>query len=132
MQIFDPDQLPVALKIPGIEIRAQESEGGMTLLYYVFEKGAKGLNELLVGLPGDSCSARHWGYMIKGKLRYQFGDTHHDVKAGQIFYAAPGHTVEVLEDTEFCEVSPSHDLAVVGAHFAQKLAALAQAQQTSV
>jgi hypothetical protein len=39
-----------------------------------------------------------------------------EYSAGEAFYWAPGHAPEALEDTEYVDVSPTHELEEVIAH----------------
>ena len=44
---------------------------------------------LLKGLPDDQCQCPHWGYVIKGKMTFRFGDREEVFQAGDAFYAHP-------------------------------------------
>jgi mannose-6-phosphate isomerase-like protein (cupin superfamily) len=64
----------------------------------------------------ESCEVPHWGYVFKGRLRFVYTDGHQEeVTAGELYYVPPGHTFEVLEDSETVEFSPK---APLEAHFA--------------
>jgi hypothetical protein len=69
---------------------------------------------LLKGLPDDRCPCPHWGYVIKGKLTYRFGDREEVYEAGDAFYAPPGHA-PVQEDpgSELVQFSPADELRKV-------------------
>ncbi len=58
------------------------------------------------GLPDDRCQCPHWGYVIKGKIRYKFADREEVYKAGDVYYAPPGH-LPVIEAAEWVEFSPT-------------------------
>jgi hypothetical protein len=64
------------------------------------------LSEMFKGLPDDRCQAEHWGYVLKGKLTFTYGDGTSDViGAGEAYYAPPGHTPTLSPDTEVVEFS---------------------------
>ena len=64
----------------------------------------------------ESCEVPHWGYVFRGKLRFVYSDGNvEEVRAGELYYVPPGHTFEVLEDSETVEFSPR---ALLEAHFA--------------
>jgi len=63
----------------------------------------------------DSCEVPHWGYVFKGRLRFVYADGGiEEVSAGDLYYVPPGHTFEVLEDSETVEFGPRIPLE---AHF---------------
>ena len=67
--------------------------------------------ELVEGLPEDACHSEHWGYVFKGKLRFRYTDGTEDIiEAGEAYYIRPGHTFDVIEDTETVEFSPRQEL----------------------
>jgi hypothetical protein len=61
---------------------------------------------LLKGLPGDRCPCPHWGYVLKGEMRVAYIDRQETVRAGELFYMPPGHTLIVEQDVEYVEFSP--------------------------
>ncbi len=66
---------------------------------------------LLKGLPDDQCQCPHWGYVIKGKMTYRFGDREEVFEAGDAYYAPPGHIpVHNEPGTEFLHFSPAEEL----------------------
>ena len=66
---------------------------------------------LLKGLPDDQCQCPHWGYVIKGKMTYRFGDREEVFEAGDAYYAPPGHIPAHNEPgTEFLQFSPAEEL----------------------
>ena len=70
----------------------------------------------LTGLPDNLCQCPHWGYMISGRLRMHTTQGAQTYEAGDAFYWAPGHAPEALEDTEYVDFSPTHELQEVVAH----------------
>src|SRR5919109_1090639 len=81
-----------------------------------FETGG---SDAFEGLPDDACQSPHWGYLFKGSFRLRYTDGSEAlVRAGEAYYAPPGHQFEALEDCETVEFSPTKELqetlAVVG------------------
>jgi len=77
---------------------------------------------LLKGLPEDLCQCPHWGTVIKGSIRVTFADGSVEVvRAGEVYYWPPGHTVAVDEDYEAIEFSPSGPMREVIAHLKSQL-----------
>jgi hypothetical protein len=62
------------------------------------------------GLPDDRCQCPHWGYVLKGRLRYRFADHDEIYNAGELYYAAPGHTPFLEAGCEYIEFSPADEL----------------------
>ena len=80
-----------------------------------------GGDEAFRGLPGDACQCPHWGYLFRGAFKLSHTDGREEiVRAGQAYYARPGHRFLALEDCETVEFSPTRELdevqAVVGAN----------------
>src|SRR5215210_1927475 len=66
---------------------------------------------LLRGLPDDRCQCPHWGYVLKGRLTFRFGDRQEVFKAGDAFYAPPGHIpVHNEPGSEYLQFSPAEEL----------------------
>ena len=66
---------------------------------------------LLRGLPDDQCQCPHWGYVIKGKMTFRFGDREEVFEAGDAFYAPPGHVpVHTEPGSEYVQFSPVDEL----------------------
>ena len=63
---------------------------------------------MLKGLPDDRCPCPHWGYVVKGQLRVIYADRQEVLRAGDLYFMAPGHSAVVEEeDYEGVEFSPS-------------------------
>ena len=68
---------------------------------------------LLKGLPDDRCQCPHWGYVLKGRMTFRFGDREEVFEAGDAFYAPPGHIpVHTEPGTEVVQFSPAEELRV--------------------
>jgi hypothetical protein len=65
--------------------------------------------------------------VIRGALRFRFRDREEVFKAGDVYYAAPGHTVVFEAGAEYIEFSPKDKLAetmrVVESHLPAEAAA---------
>jgi hypothetical protein len=80
---------------------------------------------LLRGLPDDRCQCPHWGYVLKGRLTYRYGDRDEVVEAGDAFYAPPGHVpVKTEPGSEIVQFSPTEDLRPVEAAMARNMQAM--------
>jgi hypothetical protein len=103
--------LPLALETPAGKVW-QVEWGGNTAEFGQF---AETVDELFVplfkGLPDDRCQCPHWGYVIKGRVRYRFEDHEEVYEAGDAYYAPPGHLPMIEAGTEYLEFSPTIELA---------------------
>jgi len=82
------------------------------------------LPKRLEGLPGNLCQCPHWGTVLKGSIHVRFSDgTEEVVRAGEVYYWPPGHTVWVDEDYEAVEFSPAGPMGKVIDHLNSKLQA---------
>jgi hypothetical protein len=68
---------------------------------------------MMKGLPNDSCSCPHWGYVLKGRLTFRFADHDEVVEAGDAFYLPPGHIPTAEAGSEYVQFSPSEELRTV-------------------
>lgn len=78
---------------------------------------------LFRGLPDDRCQARHWGYVLQGKVVYRYADREETYHAGDAFYAPPGHTPVVFAGTEVVEFTPTGEGAKTAEVVRKNLAA---------
>jgi hypothetical protein len=112
-------ELPALMEGPGASVRATPW-GGMSCNYNQFAAGTD-LAPLFEGLPDDLCPCPHWGYMLKGAVRARYTDGREEVvRAGELFYWPPGHSVAFDEDTAYVEFSPERELDAVLAHIGRK------------
>lgn len=101
--------LPVSLEAP--EGKMWQGEwGGNTVEFGKFKQVVDPA-PLFKGLPDDRCQCPHWGYVIKGRLRYRFKDHEEVYEAGDAYYVSPGHTPVLEAGVEYVEFSPSAELA---------------------
>ena len=89
-----------------------EDVDGYTINFLTFRVDIDGA-PLLKGLPHDKCNCPHWGYVLKGRVTYRFGDHDEVFEAGDAFYVPAGHTPEVAAGTEYVQFSPSEELRLV-------------------
>jgi hypothetical protein len=82
---------------------------------------------LLKGLPNDSCTCPHWGYVFKGRLVFRVNGVEEVYEPGDAFYLPPGHIQTAEAGTEYIQFSPSEELAVVEATMMRNM----QAMQTA-
>jgi uncharacterized RmlC-like cupin family protein len=95
--------------------------GEMNIAHVHLPAGADA-GPLLEGMPQDLCPCPHWGYVVKGSIHVHYGDGREEtVRAGDVYYWPPGHTVKVDEDFEAVEFSPSESMNQVLGHIAEKL-----------
>jgi hypothetical protein len=80
---------------------------------------------LLRGLPDDQCPCPHWGYVLKGQLRFRVGDREEVFEAGDAFYLPPGHVgIGNEPDTEIVQFSPAEELRQVSETITKNLQAM--------
>ena len=65
--------------------------------------------ELLQGLPGHRCPCPHWGYLLAGRMTVRYPDHDELVRAGDVYYMAPGHSMAVDAGTVLIEFSPKDE-----------------------
>ena len=114
------EKLPVAMDIPGAKVQGA-NWGDMKAAYMQFAAGTD-FAPLLAGLPNDHCQCPHWGYVLEGRIRVTYQDgTEETVKAGEVYYWPPGHSVRFEEDTAYVEFSPRQEMDEVLQHVGRKL-----------
>ncbi len=114
------DQLPVRVESGGVCIQAADW-ADLNVARIRFPKGADAA-PLLKGLPQDLCQCPHWGTVLRGSIHVLYADGHQEtVRAGDVYYWPPGHTVRVDEDYEAVEFSPSALMCTVIDHLKSKL-----------
>jgi hypothetical protein len=119
MQRFSMSDMPIVIDINEAEMRAVEA-GEMTITRLRLPRSTN-LRTIVCGLPHDACPSSHWGYVISGRIRWHTESGVMDVAAGETFHVEPGHTMEVPEDSEFVEVSPSATAAQLHGHIRRRI-----------
>ncbi|MCX4630991.1 MULTISPECIES: hypothetical protein [unclassified Streptomyces] len=109
------NETPVVIEGGGLEVRAEEIGGDLTVGFFRLPAGTD-MTAAVKGLPDDMCPCPHWGYLLKGRLmmRSEDGDTVYE--EGQAFYWAPGHVPVALTDTEYVDFSPTDEFRKVLEH----------------
>ncbi len=118
------DDLPSDLEGPGVAIRRKDLDG-LAMCLIRMEAGGK-TDELFAGLPNDRCQCAHWGYIFSGTMRVHSADGSRDYTAGETYYWAPGHNLEVVTDAEYFEISKVEDYDVLMDHCRRGFAAAAE------
>lgn len=121
--------IPTKFAVPGATARQLPDFGDATGFgmiggeYFTLGAGTD-IAPLLEGLPGDTCDAPHWGYVISGELIVSYTDGSEEICSGQdIFYWPPGHSVRVAEDVEVILFSPQVEHTQVLDHMVAKMGA---------
>jgi hypothetical protein len=121
------NDIPVKIDAPGAVARLKTDFGDATGYgkisgeYFSLGAGAD-ITPLLKGLEGDLCQAPHWGYLIQGEVTVTYADSSAEViKAGDLFYWPPGHTVRVGQDAEVILFSPQEEHGKVIDHMRSKM-----------
>ena len=83
--------------------------GEMHVEYDVFKKRFD-VTPYLKGLPNDRDPCPHWGVIVKGQGKIIVDGKEELFKAGDGFYAPPGHTGIFEAGTELWEFSPKDKL----------------------
>ena len=97
-------KLPVAFDLPEIKCRFEDL-GDMSV---EVSEVAKTFDPapMFKGLRDDRCQCPHWGYVIRGNVRFRFADREEVYKAGELYYVEPGHTPVFEAGALFLEYSP--------------------------
>ena len=82
---------------------------------------------LFKGLPDDSCQCPHWGYVLEGRLTFQFPDEEAVFEAGDAFYVPAGHVPVHEAGTRYVQFSPTHELEQTSAVIMENMQQLQQA-----
>ena len=105
-----------------VEDRHEDVEG-ITIQFLTFREDVDS-TPLLRGLPDDRCNCLHWGYVFKGKLTFDLGDSEEVFEAGDAFYLSHGHIPRAEPGTEYLQFSPAEELHTVSAHMQKNMAAM--------
>ncbi len=91
----------------GAELGSTEL-GSMSVLAHRIPAGLD-YADLLRAACGDLlCPVPHYFVVTKGVLEIQYTDgTAESVRAGDVAYAPPGHSIRAIEDVEMAEISPT-------------------------
>jgi hypothetical protein len=103
------DQLPILFGTDRAGIRG--TDWGELRATIVSIPAGTDITSLLKGLPDNRCPCSHWGYVLTGEMRVTSADGEETLRAGDLFYLPPGHTVADQRNAEYVEFGPpgAHD-----------------------
>jgi mannose-6-phosphate isomerase-like protein (cupin superfamily) len=93
---------------PGYEGHFEDA-GEYTIAFETYTEDAD-LSPYFEGLPNNQCQCPHWGYVVKGKVAFHYGDHSEIVESGHAYFIPPGHTPQLFAGTEVVEFSPTTQL----------------------
>jgi hypothetical protein len=99
---------PVAIDIDEIEGRYAQLDG-YTVGFETFKQDADPA-PLFAGLPDDRCQCPHWGVVTAGRITFRWADREETYRAGDAYYAPPGHLPLMTAGTTLVEFSPTAEL----------------------
>ncbi|MFF4382655.1 hypothetical protein [Kitasatospora sp. NPDC001547] len=102
------DEAPLLVDAPVIQGRYVDLDG-YTVSFETFPADADA-TEAFRGLPDDRCQCPHWGLVLAGRLVLRYRDHIETYRAGDAYYAPPGHVPVVSAGTETVEFSPADAL----------------------
>lgn len=117
----------VRMMIPGATVRQHRDFGsagdlgGISCEYFTLSAGVD-TTPLFVGLDGDACQCRHWGYVLGGALTTtDASGAQETVREGDLFFWPAGHNVRVDADAEIVMFSPQDEHSAVIEHMLDKV-----------
>ncbi len=114
--------LPVAFDMPQGTIRSAEW-GAMNVEMGICRADIDPA-PFFAGLQEDRCQCPHWGYVIKGQMRLRYADREEIYRAGDAYYAPPGHTPFLEAGCEYVEFSPAAEYRATTVVVARNMAAM--------
>ena len=93
----------------GLEVRLEHLEGGYSVCFESHTADAD-LAGLFRGLPDDRCQLPRWGYVVRGRVGFRWGDREEIYEAGDAYYVPPGHTPIHHAGAEIVAFSPTDAL----------------------
>ena len=109
---------PVAVEIPELTGR-YAPVGDYTVAFETYPVDVDPA-PFFAGLPDDRCQCPHWGFVTAGEITFRWGDHSETFRAGDAYYAPPGHLPLIGAGTSVVEFSPStaleQTMAVIGAN----------------
>ena len=76
------------VRVEGYEGAMERLEGGYTVAFETYTQDAD-LAPFFAGLPDDRCQSPHWGYVVKGKVTFTYGDREETFEEGARLLRAP-------------------------------------------
>jgi mannose-6-phosphate isomerase-like protein (cupin superfamily) len=103
------DSATDTVRVEGYEGAMERLEGGYTVAFETYTQDAD-LAPFFAGLPDDRCQSPHWGYVVKGRVTFTYGDREETFEEGDAYYVPPGHTPRLYAGTQLVEFSPTAEL----------------------
>jgi hypothetical protein len=97
------------IAMEGLDVRLENLEGGYSVCFESHSADAD-LADLFRGLPDNRCQLPRWGYVLRGRVAFRFGDREETYEAGDAYYVPPGHTPVHHAGAEIVEFSPTEAL----------------------
>jgi hypothetical protein len=119
-------EAPVIIDSEVLTSRHAELDG-FTVVFEEYHIDADGA-PVFEGLPDGRCQCPHWGVVESGELRLTYADGQEVYRAGDAYYARPGHVPTITAGTEVIEFSPMEPLAETLAVVAANMAAAGSAR----
>ncbi len=116
-------EAPVVIDNPVLTSRIVELDD-YSVVFEEYHIDADG-TPVFKGLPDDRCQCPHWGVVIRGSLTLRYADRDETYRAGDAYYARPGHIPVVTADTEVVEFSPTAPLQETHAVLEANMAGMA-------
>lgn len=123
MPSANPRSTPLAVDEPFVQARYAELDA-----YTVgFESYPQDVAPapFFVGLPDDRCQCPHWGVVTAGQATFRYADHDETFRAGDAYFAPPGHRPLLAAGTTLVEFSPTDALARTTAVVEANLTAVA-------
>ena len=108
----------------GVMVGRYAELDGYTIGFESFREDADA-TPLFVGLPDDRCQSPHWGYVVRGRIVFEYADRAEIYETGDAYHASPGHIPKIDAGSEIVEFSPTHAYQETMAVAGRNLAALA-------
>lgn len=102
------EDIPVTMEGDGFSTR-QDRWGDFTVAFETCH-GPLDPAPVFAHLPTGRCECPHWGYVVAGSITFRYEDHDETVRAGEAYYAAPGHVPLLTEATQLVEFSPTVEL----------------------
>ena len=102
------DELTKSINIK--ELTTYEGTWGELHVEYDIFKERFDVTPFLKGLPNDLDQCPHCGIEVKGEVTLKYDGKEEKIRAGDAYYALPGHTAIFEAGTEMWEFSPEDKL----------------------
>ena len=108
MSVITLNNIRQAVGDGGLEMGSVDM-GGMSVLSHRWPAGFDATDLLRAACGDVLCPVPHYFVVTKGAavITYTDDNSQETVRAGDVAYARPGHTVRALEDSDIVEISPA-------------------------